>query len=271
MRLDIHTHNNLCGHAEGKIEEYIQEAVSKGLDYIGISDHAPLWCQHSDHPLPDLHMAKSDFANYYNEMLKLKEKYKGKINVLRGLELDYFAGCEDLYQEILEEYEFDYLIGSVHYVNEIHIYDSKRWEKNVDILKFIEDYVELIKKLVKSRMADIIAHLDSIKIWKEISGNDFYQEIFFEKLTDILYDEGDEQNTVIEINASGIKKAGEVFPALKLIKALSSIGFDFTYGSDAHRPEDVGFGYDTASSLLNEIGIDKLAIFENRQKKYIYL
>lgn len=77
MKFDFHTHHERCGHAEGTIEDYIRSAIEQGLDMIGISDHSPYFGDEEDHSHPEVAMAKSEFPNYVEEVLRLKKKIRG--------------------------------------------------------------------------------------------------------------------------------------------------------------------------------------------------
>src|SRR5690625_4049169 len=113
LKFDFHTHHERCGHATGTIREYIEAAIAKGFDMIGIPDHSPHFYSSEDRLSPKT-MAKSEFANYVHEVLHLKEVYKHKIDVLLGVESDYFAGYMDIYKTEYQKYPFDFIIGSVH-------------------------------------------------------------------------------------------------------------------------------------------------------------
>src|SRR5690625_3369721 len=109
---DLHTHHDRCGHAEGKIEDYIKAAIKNDLDIIGISDHSPFFYSEEDQLHPGIAMKKSEFNEYIDEVLKLKEKYKDQIEVLLGLESDFFPEYIDLYRGKYKAHPFDYILGS---------------------------------------------------------------------------------------------------------------------------------------------------------------
>ena len=114
IKFDLHTHHYRCGHAEGTIEDYIRAAIDKDLKVIGISDHSPYFASEHDHPEPEIAMAKSEFPRYVEEVLRLKAKYEGKIDVLLGVESDFFPEHIEIYRKEYSRYPFDYIIGSVH-------------------------------------------------------------------------------------------------------------------------------------------------------------
>jgi histidinol-phosphatase (PHP family) len=89
IRVDYHTHNVRCGHAQGQIEDYIRAAITKGLTDVGISDHSPIYWQDGNDPMPTIAMAKDELDGYVAEVLRLKDQYADRINVRLGLESDY--------------------------------------------------------------------------------------------------------------------------------------------------------------------------------------
>src|SRR4051794_40559152 len=114
MKFDLHTHHYRCGHAEGNIEDYIKSAIDAGITALGISDHSPYFAHESDHPFSGITMARSEFPNYIAEVLRLKEQYKDRIEILLGVESDFFPQDIEVYRTAYEPFPFDYIIGSVH-------------------------------------------------------------------------------------------------------------------------------------------------------------
>ncbi|HCX5354394.1 TPA: hypothetical protein OZU68_005024, partial [Escherichia coli] len=105
----------------------------------------PYFYSEEDQLYPTIAMAKSQFASYIEEVLRLKNKYEGKIHVLLGIESDFFPDHLALYQEQYALHPFDYIIGSVHYVQEVNIFERGRWEglTSQQQVKVKEDYYQL--------------------------------------------------------------------------------------------------------------------------------
>lgn len=261
MILDLHTHNYRCGHAKGRLEEYVIQAIKMDFDYLGFSDHAPLLNQEADQPAPGMHMAKSELNSYYEEAIRLKEKYSNKINLLIGIEIDYFDGFTDEYLNYINKYRFDYIIGSVHYFNDYHVFDPERWENTNNQLDEITKYYSLIKKLIKADMIDVLAHIDAIKA---LNIEKYRYDISDEILGLVL-----EYDLTLEINTSGFKKCEQLFPHPEIIKRANEKGITFTYGSDAHSPKDIGYGWKKVKAILNKQSIKNLAVFNYRKRKMI--
>jgi histidinol-phosphatase (PHP family) len=130
MKFDLHTHHDRCGHASGKINDYIVSAIQAGMQVIGISDHSPYFAHELDQPQPKIAMARSDFPHYVAEVLRLKEQYKDRIEVLLGVESDFYIDQIELYRKSYEPYPFDYIIGSVHQSRGVSIVGRARTKRN---------------------------------------------------------------------------------------------------------------------------------------------
>ncbi|MFC0560658.1 histidinol-phosphatase [Halalkalibacter alkalisediminis] len=266
VKFDLHTHNQMCGHAIGTIEDYVKAAVEKGLNMIGISDHAPYFHSEEDHPQPGITMAKTHFKRYVKKVLRLKEKYAGQIEVFLGIESDFFPAHSEIYKQILVEHPFDYVIGSVHYVDEISIFKKSRWEglTNTEKVKTKERYYHLIEQSARSGMCDILGHIDAMK--------GFYPEfsnIQVKALEHTLRVIG-EYELVIEINTSGkTKDCGGWYPADDILERALYHKVGVTFGSDAHNPDRVGDEFEEVQKRLKEIGFKNLNYFSGRQKQSI--
>src|SRR5690625_8024791 len=96
LKFDYNTNKRRCGHEKGVIQDYIEAAMERNLDIIGISDHSPHFYSDQDHLLPRTTMKKSEFSGYVEEVLRLKETYKEEIDVLLGVESDYVPAYMDV-------------------------------------------------------------------------------------------------------------------------------------------------------------------------------
>lgn len=246
IHFDYHTHHHRCGHAQGTIEQYIQFALAQRLTEIGISDHAPLYWLEGDHPSPGSAMARSHLAEYVDEVLSLRAKYAGRIQVRLGLEADYVEGWDDVYRDALAPYPFDYVIGSVHYVFDQHIYNVYRWPDCVDPERHYAEYFRLVRASARSGLFDFLGHTSGILAYGPPPATELLQREFAETAAAVA-----EAGVAIEINASGIRKGGpEPFPASALLREYLDAGVPMTYGSDSHLPSEVGHAREIATPLL---------------------
>lgn len=246
LKFDHHTHHNRCGHARGCLEDYVQAALALGLEEVGLTDHAPIYWQEGDHPVPGSAMARSHLPAYVDEVLSLRRKYDGRIRILLGLEADFVPGTEEIYREALAPYPWDYLIGSVHYVGGAHIYHQSRWHSGQPAEEQYAEYFRLIRESARSGLFDVLGHISGIMIYGPTPSPELLRREFAATAAAIA-----EAGTAIEINASGIRKGGpEPFPHRDLLRACIEAGVPVTYGSDCHQPEELGHARDTAAALL---------------------
>ncbi|WP_026690790.1 histidinol-phosphatase [Alteribacter aurantiacus] len=264
MYIDYHTHHDRCGHASGTLREVVEKAIEKGFDHIGLSDHSPLFMDKRDHANPNMTMAKSQFPVYVEEMLLLREEYKNKIDVRIGVESDYIEGLEDRYISIYEKYPLDYIIGSVHYFDGFHVYDPRRWHRGeICVDEEYRKYLKLVQKAAKSGMFDILGHIDAIKGLNHKAQSDLTP--LLEETAQVIAESG----VVVELNTSGLRKCGEIFPSSAMLKLLHDREVAFTFGSDAHSPEELGYGWKESMDVLLSLGVRELATFKARKREMV--
>lgn len=268
MHIDYHTHHERCGHAVGKLEEYVQRGIQLGLQQLGLSDHLPLIHVDPASYYPEMAMPMAELPRYVEECLTLKERYRGVIDLRVGLEADYIEGYENQIREILSPYPWDYLIGSVHFLGEWDITDHRQvhgWEGK-DKLEVYRLYYDAVKKSALSGLYDIIGHMDVIKRFgygpQTPEGKAEVRTLELETLK-VIADSG----IAMELNASGLSKpCAEMFPAEHLLQEAFKLGIPLTLGSDAHDPAKLGDGLQEARSMLWHTGFRELAVFEGRRR-----
>ncbi len=268
IKFDLHTHHDRCGHAVGSIRDYIESAIKSGLNVIGISDHSPYFSSEEDQPFPHISMAKSQFQQYVKEVLKLKEEYRDKIEVLLGVESDFFPEDAEIYRTYYDPFPFDYIIGSVHQVEGVSIFKKGIWDQLTDQEKIIkkETYYSLIEQSAKSGMFQILGHIDAMKgFYPSFSA---IQTAAVEHTLKVISD----CEIAIEINTSGkTKDAGGWYPSDDILELALHYGGKVTFGSDAHDPQRVGDEFDEVQKHLKKIGFKEWVYFKNKQRIVIPL
>jgi histidinol-phosphatase (PHP family) len=263
--VDLHTHHYRCGHAEGELEDYVAHAAEHGFAALGLSDHAPLFADPQDQPLPRIHMARSDYPNYLREGRRLRERYAERLQVRVGIEADYIEGTEGIYREALAQGELDYVLGSVHTFAGFHVYQPHTWPPPGERAGLFAAYFDALRKSARSGMFDILAHIDAVKVFGpevfEVAGHEI------EPTLDAIAESG----AVVEFNTAGIRKCGEVFPNPELVRGLVARGVPFTFGSDAHRPMELGYAATEVVALCRELGIREFAVFAGRERSFVPL
>ena len=122
MPADYHSHTPLCHHAEGTPEQFVQAALKAGLTEFGISDHAPV----QPEPFDDWRMSADDLPDYLRWIDRARAEAGEILPIRAGLECDWLPGCEAWIESLAGKYNWDYLIGSVHYLTDWD-FDNPAW------------------------------------------------------------------------------------------------------------------------------------------------
>ncbi|MFC5702857.1 histidinol-phosphatase [Cohnella faecalis] len=265
---DLHTHHERCGHAVGSLEDYIESAIANGLRVLGITDHSPYFFAKEDHPYPRLAMAKSEFPKYVEEIMLLKKKYEGRIELLVGIESDVFKEYADLYGEVYTRFPLDYVIGSIHFTSPFAIMRGLNWKAASDEERRseIERVAELLHLSVRCGWVNIIGHMDRFNRGYP----SFRQSIapYLDSTLKMLAESG----VAMEVNTGGFRKGSEdYYPSLDVVERAHYYGVDITFGSDAHHPDRVGDGGETVRAMLKNIGYKQWVIFKQRKPVYLDL
>ena len=261
MRVDLHNHTILCNHAEGSVDEYIQKAIELGIDVYGFADHAPMEYD------PKYRMSFEQKNIYENWILEAKEKYKNQIKILLAYEVDYLEG--HIHDEVIKT-DVDYFIGSVHFLknkNDMWGFDNPEFigvYKSKDIDTIWSEYFMAIEEMAKTRLFDIVGHLDLIKVFKFLPKKDI-RLIAKNALTEIK-----KSGMTLEINAAGLRKPiAETYPSKLLLEEAYLLDIPITFSSDAHSVDQIGFKYNECIDLAKSIGYTKCMTYEKRDKELV--
>ncbi len=256
--IDYHVHTRLCNHAHGTMAQYIECAIEKGLSEICFLDHLTL-----NEKGCDLSMGIDDVPLYLYAVRRLGETYQGRISVKAGLEVDFTPAHAETAARVLEQFSFDVIGGSVHFVEEANIVSSKRNAAGAPPpdAAFYDHYLDLLDMMLDYSCFDVICHLDVVRKFGLQPPVEFFDKMD-EILTKIKY-----KGIAVEINSRGLSHpAGTVYPDTAIIKRCFEKNIPVTFGSDAHRPEEVGRYFKETVSLLKSAGFQNITGFSRRSR-----
>ena len=263
---DYHIHTALCGHAAGEMAEYVAAAGRKGLREIGFADHFPLGLLGYSPPAK-VTMEPGELEHYVEAVRRLAQSQQ-QVVVKLGIEADYLPGKEEQLRAILSRYPFDYVIGSIHFLDGwdfTHPAQAAEY-KTRDLGALYRRYFALVADACKSGLFDIIGHIDVIKKFGYFPEEDL--EPHWQKIAALLKETG----ICLELNTSG-KDApvGEFYPRRRLLELCFEQGVAVTLSSDAHAPGQVGRFFPAAKALLREVGYREVALFTRRRLSTVLL
>ncbi|RME89614.1 MAG: histidinol-phosphatase HisJ family protein [Verrucomicrobia bacterium] len=252
---DYHLHTPLCRHAEGWPVELAVRARSLGLREIGFSDHAPM----PDAGFDDWRMGPEELDRYVAEVQRARTEFP-ELTIRLGLEVDYLPGLEDWIRELAARHPWDYLIGSVHYLDREWAIDNpaqkERWSDR-DVADIWRAYAERVRQAADTGLFHILGHLDLCKKFGHRPEGDVRE--WFRPAMETAARHG----TAIELNTAGLRKeCREIYPSRDLLVLARECGVAITFGSDAHKPDEVGADFPAALALAREVGYAQSLRFE---------
>jgi histidinol-phosphatase (PHP family) len=262
--VDYHVHTARCGHARGEMAAYVQRAIQAGLPEMGFSDHIFLYWMASERRDPELAMSEPEFDAYVEDVLRLRREFP-EIEIRLAVEADYIVNHEGTLKGILDRYPWDYVLGSVHFIGEWGMDDSRyiagydAW----DIDDLYEHYFSLILRAADSGYFDTIAHLDLVKKFGHRARKDLAD--LYGRVAKGLAAAG----VTIEVNTAGLRKpVAELYPHLDLLTACRKAGVPATLGSDAHAPEEVAADFPLAIEHLRAAGYERIIAYRDRRRAW---
>ena len=260
---DYHVHTFRCGHATGESRDYVLRAVERGLSEIGFTDHIPLYFLPRPERDPRLAMPEEQFDEYLVEVEALRKEFSGRIVVRLGLEADYAEGFEDELRRWLDRAEWDFVLGSVHWVSGdwIDAPDSTRRFEREGAEALYREYYRLLARAARTGLFDVLTHFD---LPKKLGHR---PPVPVTDAEDEAIRAAAESGCAVEISSAGLRKpVGELYPEPRLLERIRATGIPVTFSSDAHAPSEVGWGYERTVSQALSCGVSEYVTVERRRK-----
>ena len=243
-------------------DRYRRCAAEAGVGELGIAEHIHRFRQALDiwtHPFwrEEAHDDRAAYCAFLaSEGLKV------------GIEADFIAGAEERTAALLEARDFDFVVGSVHFLGDGAV-DHDRWDvwelEGRDPERVWSRYFSQLAAAASSGLFDILAHPDLVKVWgagRPGPGGDLAR--FYEPAVEAIAAAG----VAVEISTAGLRKpVGELYPARRFAELCVEAGIPFALSSDAHLPEQIGYAYDRAITFLADIGVERIAAFDGRERR----
>ena len=246
----------------GNAERYRAAAEEHGIQELGVAEHIyrfhaalevwehPFWRDWANDDL-------DDYCGFVREETDLK----------LGIEADFVPGREDRIANLLEQRDWDFVVGSVHFLRDrsLDTEDYSIWGSGESPERIWRRYFDTIAESARSGLYDIIGHPDLVKVWGDRAPRpDKDLRYFYEPAVEAFAESG----VAVELSTAGLRKpVGEQYPARPYLEMILDAGCPIALSSDAHTPEQLGFRYEQVLELLDELGVKELAVFERRQRR----
>jgi histidinol-phosphatase (PHP family) len=246
-------------------DRYREVAGERGIAELGVAEHIHRFEQALDvwqHPfwresaVDDL----DEYCRFVREETDLR----------LGIEADWVAGREDRMAALLEAREWDYVVGSVHFLRDRGVDsdyggDWDVWDTARSADEVWKAYFENVAQAARSGLYDIMAHPDLVKVWGDARPlPDRDPRFYYEHAVEAMADSG----VAAEVSTAGLRKAvGELYPAPALMEMLVDAGVPIALSSDAHEPDQLGHRYEDALAFLADHGVTEIAVFDHRTRR----
>ena len=281
MRFDYHMHFEYGDYDEAWAEGFFTAAKSHGLDEIGVSEHTHTFPEFERLYYDDLILDASEVGefqkiwlrtnkfkhtlkDYFDFMARLRESHAVKI----GIEVCNFRD-QSAVKKILDAWDFDYRIGSVHFLWGWGFDASKligEWD-NHSLRGIWDEYAAQVELLAASGNYDILGHPFNVRLFKHFP--DFDATEYLERVAAALK----KADMVVDVNTGTLYRypVKEISPYADFMRVAAAYGLPIVITSDAHQPEDCGKFYETACDYVRGFGYKQIARFSKRTRELVDL
>ena len=245
MKANYHTHTPRCNHATGSEREYIEQGLKRKLEILGFADHSP---QVFDDYVSGFRMRPEQLEDYVMTLRQLREEYAGRIQILIGLEAEYYPKYFPRLLDLIRPFQLDYLILGQHFLgNECE--GEPPCSKATEDESRLERYVKQTIEALESGAFSCFAHPDVLNFTGE---NRIYRK-WYEKLCV----RAKELDIPLELNMLGYVETRH-YPNPAFFRIANEVGNDVILGCDAHAPGRVAVPSEIEGSLrfLKDCGIE---------------
>lgn len=261
---DYHLHCDYSVDAVGSIDNYCRAAISRGLAEICFTTHydSDFEVNFGDNFInvegERRKVSAEALEPYVADVRAAHEKfYPSGLSVRLGLEFGWYPGCEEEAIRLKERYDFDHFLGSVHSIKNRCLCSKKSFTGNMgrySAAEYVELYFQTVTDAARSGLFDALAH---VGVHMRQGLGFFGEELiemdrpYLEELLSALL----ETDTALEINTGAVRHGqAEYYPRMAVINAARKAGIRLPFlGSDAHRPEDVGYDFEAAAALADNM------------------
>jgi histidinol-phosphatase (PHP family) len=264
VRFDYHVHESHSGDSrEATIPAYIKVAESNGVEEVCFTTHLI-----TEGPDVRLSIQDNELEEYIDSICTLNETTN--VVLKAGLEVDYIPGEQRKVEKIIEEYPWDFILGSVHLVGDWDVGSRRRspgFFKGRDLVESTHDYYTLYSEAIETGLFDVMSHPDYWRRYQHLARS---QPPKWEEYGPACYESIDALKTYdigIEVNTSGRRHYhGVQYPIREFLEAVNDAHIKkVTIGSDSHIPETLGYWLVEAVELLVDIGFDCVMSFAGRK------
>lgn len=267
-RVSVHGGHSgqFCSHASDTLEEIVRRYIDEGFSWVGITEHTPPLSDdllYDDQRRAGLTPAilLEQFDAYMGECRRLKERYKAQIQLFAGMEIETYSGYEDFVPYLIERFGPDYIVGSVHFVNDICFdYSAEMYDRAAasagGIDQLYRRYFDLQYDMISRLKPSVVGHFDLIRIFDPAYRQRLLQPEIVDQMRRNLALIKD-LDLILDFNLRALYKGGsEPYVSESILEMVSELGIKIVPGDDSHGLSTVGNFFDQGVAILQRHGLD---------------
>jgi histidinol-phosphatase (PHP family) len=263
--IDYHVHEKHSRDAStAMIPEYIASAEARGIHEIAFTTHFI-----TVGPDVAISIPEYEISEYIEDIRRAQANTT--VRLLAGLEVDYFPGEERHLEQVLGTHDFDFILGSTHYVNGVDIGSQTQAEgffADRPIKRAADEYYKVWKRAIESGLFDVMAHPDYWRKYLHFYGKSAQWGEYGSVVFDALQAAAD-KGVGIEVNTAGERAGtGHFYPLQEFLVAAHEAGIEnVTVGSDSHTAGTLGYKLDEAVRMIRDVGFTTISKYEKRRSR----
>ncbi len=255
-----------CHHATDSLEEIILAYIAQQFPWVGITEHSPAISEELLYPdqraanlTPEFQFNR--FTSYMQECRQLQQKYSEKIKIFAAMEIETYSGYEEFVPFLLKTFQPDYIVGSVHFVDDMGFdYSQEQYDKTVaavgGIIPLYCKYFDLQHAMIKLLKPSVVGHFDLIRIFDPGYKKRLMEPEIIARIKRNLQLIA-ELDLIMDFNLrSLLKGADEPYISRRVLEMALQMGITVVPGDDSHGLSSVGANMDKGVTLLAELGCD---------------
>ncbi len=258
---DYHLHSNFSCDGKATLAEQCASAIAKGIPEIGLTEHYDL------HPLESCRdwLRLDEWAI---ELDRCRAAFAGRLIIRAGIEIGEPHIFQAERQAIARRYPFDYLLGSLHFVGDVTVFDAAYFQRPADEAHRL--YFEELERMTRVGGFDVLAHFD-VQVRTAFNFYGEYDPRRYEAFIRPVLKNCIERGIALDINTKGLRsKSQRLMPGIEILTWYAEMGGErITLGSDAHRPHEIGLDLEVALNAARAAGLKYVTMFEQRQARLV--